>query len=1180
MSRYEAIIGRLASLDQDVVLVPVRHHSPGCAAAIIRLFDAVRPAQVLIEGPSDFNERLGELALAHTPPIAIYTWLRLGDGSRRGTFYPFCSYSPEWVALRTAAERGIPAAFIDLPWSRLAAEDAGDHRYTDGDLRRARTVRAVARRLGVSGFDELWDELAEIPRALAPADYLLRAHRLCCELREAEGEDARTCILRESFMAQRIAEARKHGPLPILVITGGYHSPALAERLAGSAPPDPEPSPPLDIAAQGLALTPYSYRRLDALTGYEAGMPGPAFYQRVWDERRAGGRLDGDRLIADIAGRLRDRRQAVSTADLIALRLAADGLARLRGRDEMWRTDLIDAVRATLIKDDLPERGRHPVQEELDELLRGGGRGRLAAGTATPPLVHDIRAQLEAHGLDPSEAGEEREVRFDDAPQRAMSRTLHRLRLAGITGFRRLAGTDFHTQDDLAKPWERWRIAWSPEHEASAIEASALGATLAEAAEAALAERLAVGLAATGAEQAALVAGLVLDGELAGLDGQSAIQAAQLEAAIAIDPSFVSVAQASGVLLHLFRFDQALGSAGRPGLGRLLAAAWERAVWLLDQGVAGAASQDAIAGVRTIVGVWERCGAQLGLEGGLLDRVLARVRADRHVLPVLRGAACGARWTLALDDAAVVLAVLKGFAAPEALGDFLAGVFALAREAVQRRRDVVAAIERLVDGWDEGEFLVALPSMRLAFAGFPPRERHHIAVIIAEVIGGTAPATPLLVRLPPPPEETAAGLRHEAAVLAAARRFGLRCAQWDAVATAALPAPVSMPIAETASPAAPARHAPEQRRVRWRLILGAGAGAALGATLDPTAEAQDAALDFLYRRETSPARNVAGTGIAPGGSGSSQLTVPDWINQVHSLFPRRTIERLERDALERYRLDEVVTDPVMLRRAQPSEALLKAVLHTKHLMNQEVLAAARELVRRVVQQLMDRLAVPVRQPFHGVRLRRPSTLRVARNFDARTTIRRNLAHWDADRHTLLIRSPSFISRVRRHCDRWQVIVLVDESGSMAQSVIHAAVTAAILVGLPGIRTHLVLFDTSVVDVSGMAGDPVETIMKVQLGGGTDIGQALQYAEGLIDQPRRAIVVLISDFCEGGPPGVMLASLKRLVDQGSKVLGLAALDADADPSYDRDMGARMVRLGVHVGAMTPGELAAWIGEKVG
>jgi hypothetical protein len=308
--------------------------------------------------------------------------------------------------------------------------------------------------------------------------------------------------------------------------------------------------------------------------------------------------------------------------------------------------------------------------------------------------------------------------------------------------------------------------------------------------------------------------------------------------------------------------------------------------------------------------------------------------------------------------------------------------------------------------------------------------------------------------------------------------------------------------------------------------------------------------------------------------------VPDWINSVHELFPKSTIERIEKDALERYGLEEMVTNPDLLSRAQPNPTLLKAVLRTKHLMNQDVLALARTLVRKCVEQLMEKLAREVRQPFVGTRdRRRRSFIKVAKNFDAPTTVRRNLKHYDPKSGRLFIQTPYFNSRVRRQVDRWQLIILVDESGSMMDSVIHSAVTAAVFFGIKSLKTHLVLFDTSVVDVTADCTDPVETLMKVQLGGGTDIGNAVNYAATLVENPRRTIIILISDFYEGAPVHVLLGAVKRLIESGVTFLGLAALDDRADPCYDHETAARLANLGAHVGAMTPGELAEWVAEKV-
>jgi Mg-chelatase subunit ChlD len=369
----------------------------------------------------------------------------------------------------------------------------------------------------------------------------------------------------------------------------------------------------------------------------------------------------------------------------------------------------------------------------------------------------------------------------------------------------------------------------------------------------------------------------------------------------------------------------------------------------------------------------------------------------------------------------------------------------------------------------------------------------------------------------------------------------------------------------------------DERWVRWRLLLGRASESALDGRAGLSADdlARDAALGWLYGRGESE-RDIRDR---QGGLGGSQLEVPAWISEVHRLFPKETIERLEQDAVEKYEIHEVVTNPEVLARVEPNEALLRAVLLTKHLMNPAVLEMARALVAKVVRRLVEKLARTVKRAFHGEKTRRPSRLKIAKNFDARATIRKNLRRYDAEARRLFIESPLFVSRTRRSLDRWQVVLLVDESGSMLGSVIHAAVTAACLWNLPGVKTHLCIFDTEVVDLTDRVIDPVEVLMRVQLGGGTDIGKAVTYGAGLVENPRRTIVVLVTDFFEGADPDTLVSRVKALCDQGTIVLGLAALDEKANPTYDRDLARRLVQAGAHVGAMTPGELVSFIADKV-
>ena len=366
---------------------------------------------------------------------------------------------------------------------------------------------------------------------------------------------------------------------------------------------------------------------------------------------------------------------------------------------------------------------------------------------------------------------------------------------------------------------------------------------------------------------------------------------------------------------------------------------------------------------------------------------------------------------------------------------------------------------------------------------------------------------------------------------------------------------------------------------RWRLVLGDAARDALGEG-SSACEAYDAALSFLYDRETDLDDRAVRARGRESGSGQSALTVPDWIEEVHRLFPQETIERLEQDAVERYGIEEIVTNEDVLARVEPNEALLRAVLRTKHLMNAELLALARTLVARVVRQLLERLQREVTTAFSGsLDRRRRSPQKVAKNLDLARTLRRNLEHYDPDKKRVVLETPHFFARTKRHSERWQVILVVDQSGSMLDSTIHAALTASCFFGIPGIKCHLVVFDTSVVDLTSDVSDPIELLMLVQLGGGTNIANAVRYGAQLVENPRRTIFVLVTDFYEGGDRQALVRGVGDLCRGGVTVLGLAALDERAEPAYDRELASECQRAGAQVGAMTPGELARFVAEKV-
>jgi Mg-chelatase subunit ChlD len=366
---------------------------------------------------------------------------------------------------------------------------------------------------------------------------------------------------------------------------------------------------------------------------------------------------------------------------------------------------------------------------------------------------------------------------------------------------------------------------------------------------------------------------------------------------------------------------------------------------------------------------------------------------------------------------------------------------------------------------------------------------------------------------------------------------------------------------------------------RWRLVLGKYADRQLtGASgLGPAAQRMDAALDYLYGRE------YKGRGLrkdpGPGSLDGSQPSLVQWLSEVRELFPRDTVEVIEKHALDRYGMTELVTDPQTLERLQPNQQLLRTLLSLRHHMKDDVLHLARRIVRQVVEEIRRKLESEVRQALAGRLNRfRHSPMAMAQNFDPAGTLRRNLKHYDIERKQLVVEQMLFFERNTRRLP-WDIILCIDQSGSMVDSVIHSAVMAGILAGLPAFRVKLVVFDTQIVDLSEHVDDPVEILMQVRLGGGTNIGMAVNYCAQLVENPHRTVLVLVTDFCEGASPQELVRAVRQLAEARVKLLGLAALDGEANPAYDRDMAERLAACGMEIAALTPQRLAQWLVKVV-
>jgi Family of unknown function (DUF5682) len=784
--------------DGDIVFFPVRHHSPAAARLVVQLIQELQPTAIAIEGPSDFNDRITELFLPHQLPIAIYSYSQTST-TRRGAFYPFCVYSPEWQTLQSAHQQQIPVEFIDIPWVDSVSDRISQNCYSDEDFSRSDYINTLCQKLGVPDFDTLWDTLFEIDPHLSIGNYLERCHHFCYHLRTSEAPNSDR--QREAFMGDRIRSLASKYPGKILVVTGGLHSYPLYRSIvlnqaSPAIPTDPHPPP---ILAQGIALTPYSYDRLDNLTGYNSGMPNPGFYHAVWQQRSHSSKISPappdqakslvplltgttdqietlcSRLLTQVVTTLRHHHQIASTADLIAVKTLAQGLADLRSHPEIWRQDLIDGIIGGLVKEDTGQGTTHPFLAAVQAVFRGGDRGQLAAGTTLPPLVQDLHQQLQHLDIFPTADNRiinldlTPNLEFTAPPPRQISALLHSMRIIGIVGCEKTGGTNFTTRQDLVKIWERWQLDWSPEFDASSIEAAIYGTTVQEATIAKLQER--ANQIQRNAEATAL---LLLDAGLAGVQELTAEFYPRLLEIIRQDGDFLSLARSLQHLLYLYRYDEVLDTRSQSDLANILIAAFQRGVWLLDSSGTNGEGQELLQGLAGLLEAYECCGdLLLNLQSEFLQ-VLTRVSTDIQQMPLIRGGAMGALWvmeTIATED---ILATINYYSQPESLGDFLTGLFYLARETTQRTPGLLLSIDKFLLAYEDHEFLVALPSLRLAFGYFTPREKHLMAKNLLQSTGDINVATSELLKLPVSVEDTMQAIELESRLFSLVDRYGFR----------------------------------------------------------------------------------------------------------------------------------------------------------------------------------------------------------------------------------------------------------------------------------------------------------------------------------------------------------------------------------------------------------------------
>jgi Mg-chelatase subunit ChlD len=1160
-------------------LYGVRHHSPACAIALPPLLDALAPTVVAIELPADLEHWLEWLGHPDADaPLAIAAVSARGDNLG---FYPFADFSPELVAVRWARARGVPVVAIDLPSvQRPPREHGGD-------------VLGIERRLRGTD-DDSWDQLVESPGITGEPERVRRAALLygwALRVDAARGDGvSQLDLAREAHMRTALAKLTAVRGARVAAIIGAFHAAALLEPPVLWQPPAPYATAAVDLVS---SLIPYAFDLLDARSGYPAGIRDPQWQQRLWQTRRDGGDIGA--LVAgclvEITRGVRARGLPASLPDAHAAADLAGSLARLRNLAAPGRRELVEAVQTALTHGELLGRGR-VVARAMEQVLVGKKRGALAPGTPRSGLGPHVAQLFAELSLPYVAAAVPVDLRLDPLRSRIDRRrhvALCRVRACGVP-----YGTE--NESMAAGGVETLTVSWTvhatPATEAMIELAGLRGVTLQQAAAGALRAartRMAaddkltvdslIGLAELAAETGT---GELLDELLAELAGPRLAQAtlAQLIALLALLDRIVA---GHVVALPTDAADAVPGEIDVhliPALDRdaILAAAVAQVI-----GLAGSELLEDAKALAELVRVLDR-GEHARLGDSRLRWSVDQLAATGT--PVIAGAAAVTQiliGTTAPEDLSTAIGAWLDAAvdrdARRVLANRLRGALAIAGPLFESAPVFLAGLLERVEQIADDEFLTRVAALREGFEVLSTAARRRLLRVLGDRLGADdARRQGLDVATSIPPALLAAAAEADRAARAVIASIHLRDAHAPLRAPAELGGASPRPTLAAAPPAVAPAHAPHAVpphdipvRDRWRMILGQERQ-----QLKPRSARAARALDELYG-----AGHGEGSRGDPSGGGGQEAAFPTvraWREEIEALFGASVFEEVAARAAAGGRVGALLElDPAQV---TPSVELLEQVLSLKGGLGEAQLGRLRALVRRIVDELVRELAVRVRPALQGAASPRP-TRRPTRALHISRTVAANLAKVQRvsdDEVRLVPERLYFKERSRRHLD-WHIVLVVDVSGSMEPSVIYSAMMAAILASVPWISVRFVAFSTEVVDLSEHVGDPLALLLEVSVGGGTHIAKGLAYARSLITVPQRTIVLTLSDFEEGFAVEGLLGEVRALVEAGVTCLGLAALDDRGAPRYAVAIAEEVAAAGMPVAALTPLELARWVGDKI-
>ncbi len=1234
MDSFDPSMPELAAC-RSPLLIGVRHHSAALSRALPAMLEAFDPACVLVELPADLADWIEHLGDPRTiAPVAISA-----VHEQHGLFfYPMADFSPEWVAIRWARQRGVPVVACDLSVAaktQLPAPESTEFEPPPETRADTTLLDRLLHRTGEIDTGGLWQRLVESP-GFDSHHESIRAAALFFgyAVRQSTSFISSRDVVREAAMRQAIRAAPEHSA----AVIGSFHAAALLpETIKSTQQHDAALLAEATIEPAegvGVSLVPYSFAQLDERSGYPAGVRDPVWHQRMWEAESS---QDADataaELITAICRQLRQTGHVAGTPDAAeSLRMMRD-LARLRGLRVAGRGELVEAIQSCLVQGDLMGRGR-AVAKAAGEILIGDCIGQVTPAAPRCGLAVDIDRQLAALKLPGRDAvvdhaqptrrassGSRRrvaedvkEIQLDVLRQprdRARAVVLRQFDAAGIPYAQRIDEVEHGHRENLI---ERWRVAWKQGTAASIESVSRYGVTLGQVVE---------GILRTGGRT----------------PGQEGCNIDELPATIL---QRLRIATECG-LVHLTRQTLAkLGGSFRaaaglselmmvitiiariraghlPGLPSNADSAYppwvEPFVWPDSLDTMNACLQTAIerleglsgsndpSDVMAIVDLldWITGDMQASVMADLVEKTSqsGRVRLAhwcRRAMDCgsdrMGGAAAGALCILDQRSKDDFVALTRGWL--DSAGDregrarlkeSLSGATQVLLARMQSDPEWLRGIRSGIGCMSDEIFLSRLPSLRGAFAEFSPTDRLRLLQACLSVLNERCSqldelGSTLSFQQQGDPDSIADELillrQADWAGRSAVEVLYPDAMQWLDLNTTNDIVGQSKASEPTVDDSVCLSNTDLPVADRWRLIFG----------LPPESKSATpvrwaTTLDQLYgqgRGEGARAGLASGFPGAGGGIGAPQPSTAQWAEDLEALFGSDLCQEVLGAAARAGRSTAIeLLDPDTV---TPSIELLEQVLSLAGAMPESKIATLRRLARRITEDLAEQLAVRLQPALNGLSSPRP-TRRRAKKLNLARTIRDNLAncHRRPDgRATIVAERLMFHAPAKRQMD-WHLTFVVDVSGSMSASVIYSALVAAVLDALPALSVKFLAFSTEVLDFSEYVADPLSLLLEVQIGGGTNIGLGLRAARAGITVPSRSIVILVSDFEEGASVGRMVAEVQALVESGVACLGLAALDDRGVARYHQGFAAMMAGAGMPVAAVSPEKLARWVGDQI-